>query len=157
ARLVDRDLIDRMSEYCALAVLRYHRNADAYDAFQRERKWNPLRGEPAAAERSVGILGLGEIGRDLAAKLAPFGFRLAGWSRTPKRLPGVESFHGAAGLKPFLARSEIVVCLLPLTPETEGILDAEASAAMPRGAVSSTPPAAATWSTPISSRHSMAA
>lgn len=135
ARLVVPDLINRMSEYCALAVLRYHRNADAYDAFQRARKWKPLPGEPAAAGRRVGILGLGEIGRDLASKLAPFGFRLAGWSRTPKRVPGVESFDGRAGFKPFLARSEIVVCLLPLTPETEGILNAEAFAALPKGAV----------------------
>jgi glyoxylate/hydroxypyruvate reductase A len=135
ARLVVPDLIHRMSEYCALAVLRYHRNADAYDAFQRERQWKPLAGEPAAAGRRVGILGLGEIGRDLAAKLLPFGFHLAGWSRTPRQVPGVEGFHGHSGFKPFLARSEIVVCLLPLTPETEGILDAEAFAALPRGAV----------------------
>jgi glyoxylate/hydroxypyruvate reductase A len=135
ARLVDPDLINRMSEYCALAVLRYHRSADTYDAFQRARQWKPLSNEPAAASRRVGILGLGEIGRDLAAKLAPFGFQLAGWSRTARRVPGVEAFHGAAGFKPFLARSEIVVCLLPLTPETEGILDAAAFAALPKGAV----------------------
>lgn len=135
ARLVDPDLINRMSEYCALAVLRYHRNADAYDAFQRETRWKALPNEPAGAERRVGILGLGEIGRDLAAKLAPFGFRLAGWSRTARKVPGVECFHGAGGFEPFLARSEIVVCLLPLTPETEGILDARAFAALPKGAV----------------------
>jgi glyoxylate/hydroxypyruvate reductase A len=135
ARLVDPDLINRMSEYCALAVLRYHRNADTYDAFQRERKWKGLPDEPAAAGRRVGILGMGEIGRDLASKLAPFGFRLAGWSRSPKQMRRVESFHGAAGFKPFIARSEIVVCLLPLTPETEGILNAEAFAALPNGAV----------------------
>jgi glyoxylate/hydroxypyruvate reductase len=135
ARLVDPDLINRMSEYCALAVLRYHRSADTYDAFQRARQWKSLPNEPAAADRRVGILGMGEIGRDLASKLAPFGFRLAGWSRTERRLPGVECFHGAGGFKPFLARSEIVVCLLPLTPETEGILNAEAFAALPKGAV----------------------
>lgn len=134
-RLVDPDLVNRMSEYCALAVLRYHRNADAYDAFQRARQWKALPNEPAGASRGVGILGLGEIGRDLAAKLAPFGFRLAGWSRTPKRVPSVESYHGAEGFKPFLARSEIAVCLLPLTPETEGILNAAAFAALPKGAV----------------------
>lgn len=135
ARLVDPDLVNRMSEYCALAVLRYHRNADAYDAFQRARQWKALPNEPAGASRRVGILGMGEIGRDLAAKLAPFGFRLAGWSRTAKQVPGVEGFHGAGGFKPFLAASEIVVCLLPLTPETEGILNAEAFAALPEGAV----------------------
>jgi glyoxylate/hydroxypyruvate reductase A len=135
ARLVDRDLVNRMSEYCALAVLRYHRNADAYDTFQRERRWKPLPGEPAGKDRRVGILGLGEIGRDLALKLAPFGFALAGWSRTSKSVHGVESFHGVAGFAPFLARSEILVCLLPLTRETKGILNAGALAALPKGAV----------------------
>ena len=134
ARIVDQELIDRMSEYCALAVLRYHRDADAYDRFKAERRWKPVPG-PHASGRRVGILGMGEIGRDLAAKLAVFGFKLAGWSRTAKSVPGVESFHGAAGFVPFLAHSEILVCLLPLTPETEGILGARAFAAMPRGAV----------------------
>jgi len=134
ARIVDGELIGRMSEYCALAVLRYHRDADAYDRFKSERRWKPVQG-PHASGRRVGILGLGEIGRDLAAKLAVFGFKLRGWSRTAKSVPGVEPFHGPAGFVPFLARSEIVVCLLPLTPETEGILDARAFAALPRGAV----------------------
>jgi glyoxylate/hydroxypyruvate reductase A len=134
ARLVDRDLIDRMSEYCALAVLRYHRNADAYDRFQAARRWKKLP-EPHAGGRAVGILGLGEIGRDLAAKLGVFGFKLAGWSRAAKVLPGVECFHGQEGFAPFLARTEILVCLLPLTPETENILDARAFAALPTGAV----------------------
>jgi len=133
-RMVDRDLIDRMSEYCALAVLRYHRDADTYDRFQAQRRWQQL-AEPHASSRAVGILGLGEIGRDLAGKLAVFGFKLAGWSRTPKSVPGVECFHGAEGFARFLARTEILVCLLPLTPETESILDARAFAALPEGAV----------------------
>lgn len=134
ARIVDRDLIDRMSEYCALAVLRHHRDADLYDAFQRQRLWKPVVG-PHASSRRVGILGLGEIGRDLAAKLGVFGFKLAGWSRSAKAIPGVECFHGAAGFRPFLAASEILVCLLPLTAETANILDAAAFAALPKGAV----------------------
>lgn len=134
-RLVDPELIDRMSEYCALAVLRYHRDADRYDADQRARRWNPRGNEPHASKRRVGILGLGEIGGDVARKLGVFGFDLAGWSRSAKALPGVACFHGADGLLPFLARSEIVVCLLPLTPETRGIIDARALAAMPRGSV----------------------
>jgi glyoxylate/hydroxypyruvate reductase A len=134
ARIVDQELVDRMSEYCALAVLRYHRDADAYDRFQAERRWRQIPG-PHASGRRVGILGLGEIGRDLARKLAMFGFKLAGWSRAPKSIAGVESFHDAAGFLPFLARTEILVCLLPLTPETDGILDARAFAALPRGAV----------------------
>ena len=133
-RMVDRDLIDRMSEYSSLAVLRYHRDADTYDKFQAQRHWEQL-AEPHASSRAVGILGIGEIGSDLAKKLSVFGFKLAGWSRSKKSVPGVECFHGRDGFVPFLARTEILVCLLPLTPETENVLDASAFAAMPKGAV----------------------
>ncbi len=134
ARLVDPDLVDRMSEYCALAVLRYHRDADTYDADQARKAWRPRPGSHAS-ERSVGIMGLGEIGGDLAMKLALFGFKLRGWTRSPKSLSRVECFSGREGLVAFLASAEILVCLLPLTPETENILDARAFAALPRGAV----------------------
>jgi glyoxylate/hydroxypyruvate reductase A len=72
---------------------------------------------------TVGIMGLGVLGRDAAEVLVRLGFRVAGWSRAPRQLPGVECFHGAAGLDAFLARTEILVCLLPHTPATEGILD----------------------------------
>jgi glyoxylate/hydroxypyruvate reductase A len=80
------------------------------------------------------VLGLGAIGGDTAAKLASLGFQVAGWSRTPKALEGIESFHGEAGFLPFLQRTDILVCLLPLTPETTGVLDARAFAALPAGA-----------------------
>jgi glyoxylate/hydroxypyruvate reductase A len=133
ARLVDPELVGRMSEYCALAVLRYHRDTDRYEADQRARRWKPG-WEPHASGRRIGIMGLGEIGRDVAAKLAIFGFDLAGWSRTPKMLKDVATFHGPDGFAPFLRRSEIVICVLPLTRETENILDAKAFAALPRGA-----------------------
>lgn len=132
ARVVDDDLIQRMSEYCLHALLHYHRNADKYDRDKAAKRWDPAMA-PHARERRIGILGLGEIGRDLAAKLVALQFDVAGWSRTPKDVNGVESFHGDGGLAPFLARSEYVVCLLPLTPETEGILNEKAFATMPRG------------------------
>jgi glyoxylate/hydroxypyruvate reductase A len=132
-RIVDPDLIDRMSEYGALAVLRHHRDADRYDADQRARRWKPVSG-PHASGRRVGILGLGEIGRDLAAKLAVFGFALRGWSRSPRALDGVECFHGRDGFAPFLAGCDVLVCLLPLTAETANILDAAAFARLPEGA-----------------------
>ncbi len=132
ARVVDDDLIQRMSEYCLHALLHYHRDADRYDRDKAARRWDPAMA-PHARERRIGIMGLGELGRDLAAKLVALQFDVAGWSRTPKDVAGVESFHGADGFEPFLARSEYVVCLLPLTPETEGILDARAFAAMPKG------------------------
>lgn len=132
ARVIDDDLIQRMSEYCLHALLHYHRDADKYDRDKAARRWDPAMA-PHARERRIGIMGLGEIGRDLAEKLVALQFDVAGWSRTPKDVPGVESFHGDEGLEPFLARSEYVVCLLPLTTATEGILNARAFAAMPTG------------------------
>jgi glyoxylate/hydroxypyruvate reductase len=121
-RVVDPDLTQRMTEYVTLHVLMHHRRQRLYDAQQRERRWyeHP---QPPAHEVQVGIMGLGVLGRDAAEVLVRLGFRVAGWSRTPRPLPGIECFHGAAGLDAFLARSEILVCLLPHTPATEGILN----------------------------------
>ena len=134
ARIVDPDLVARMSEYCVHSVLHYHREADRYDRDQAERRWNPIP-YPAASTRRVGVMGVGEIGADTARKLKLLDFDVAGWSRSPKDIPGVVGFHGAEGFGEFMARSEIIVCLLPLTAETEGILDARAFDLMPRGAV----------------------
>jgi len=133
ARLVDPDMVRQMSEYAIFAALRHHRRMDAYDASQRAGRWASagLRDTP---EVRAGVLGLGAIGSDTAAKLAMLGFQVAGWSRTEKALDGIESFHGEAGFLPFLARSDILVCLLPLTRATHGILDAAAFAALPEGA-----------------------
>ncbi|HLB06150.1 MAG TPA: glyoxylate/hydroxypyruvate reductase A, partial [Alphaproteobacteria bacterium] len=116
-----------------LHVLDFHRQMPAYRAQQKEHLWRALP-QPRAAERTVGIMGLGQLGSDLAGKLAALEFHIAGWSRAPKALPEVDNFAGPAGLAPFLARSEIVVCLLPLTPETRGILSRETFARLPRGA-----------------------
>lgn len=121
-RIVDRDLTTRMSEYVALHVLMHHRGQRRYDAQQRDRLWRDRR-QPAAGEVTVGVMGLGVMGRDAVDVLARLGFRLVGWSRTAKAIPGVETFHGNAGLDAFLARTEILVCLLPHTPATQGILD----------------------------------
>ncbi len=132
-RLVDPHLTTAMSEYVQLQVLRLHRQDLAYVAQQRRREWRPLP-QPNAGERRVGILGLGVLGSDAALKLSVLGFDVAGWSRAEKKLRGIACFHGAAGLTAMLARSEILVCLLPLTPATEGILDARLFAQLPRGA-----------------------
>ncbi len=132
-RLVDRGLTIGMTEYVLLHVLRYHRGLPELEAQQRRREWTP-RLYPLPWRRRVGILGLGVLGGDAATTLAGLGFDVAGWSRSPKALPGVKGFIGAAGLIPFLNRSEILVCLLPLTAATAGILDAGAFAALPRGA-----------------------
>ncbi len=132
-RLVDRGLTRGMVEYVVHRVLHYHREFDLYARLQQERRWQTRR-SPDPAGRRVGILGLGHIGRACAAALLGFGFPIAGWSRTPKDVPGVESFHGGEGLMPFLGRTDILVCLLPLTAETAGIIDARALAALPEGA-----------------------
>ena len=132
-RVVDAALTAGMTEYVLLAVLRHHRDAPAYQRRQRAGKWQglPFR---QAFERSVGIMGLGVLGTDAANHLVALGFKVNGWSRTPKDLPGVTSFHGGDGLRPFLQNSEILVCLLPLTAETDGILNRRTFADLPRGA-----------------------
>ena len=132
-RMVEPALTAGMTEYVVLWVLHHHRSMLDYARQQRERRWSGLP-QVLAARRRVGILGLGTLGQDAAGKLAPLGFALSGWSRRPKQVPGVESFHGAGGLTRFLARCDILVCLLPLTAETEGVLNRESFAAMPRGA-----------------------
>ena len=115
ARVAHPDLTMRVTEYVVLHVLMHHRRQRLYDAQQRERLWR-VHDQPAASEVAVGVMGLGVIGREAAAALARLGFQVAGWSRTPKTLAGVETFHGEAGLDAFLARTEILVCLLPRTP-----------------------------------------
>jgi glyoxylate/hydroxypyruvate reductase A len=121
ARIVSDDLTARMTEWVTLQVLMHHRRQRRYDRQQRERRWHELR-QPAASEVRVGIMGMGVLGASAAKVLVGLGFRVAGWSRGPKTFPGVESFHGDPGLDAFLARTDILVALLPLTPETRGLL-----------------------------------
>jgi glyoxylate/hydroxypyruvate reductase A len=121
ARIVSDDLTDRMVEWVTLQVLMHHRQQRRYDRLQRAHRWHELR-QPAASEVRVGVMGTGTIGAKAAEMLARLGFQVAGWSRTRKDQPGIESFHGASGLDSFLARTDILVVLLPLTPETRGLL-----------------------------------
>jgi glyoxylate/hydroxypyruvate reductase len=132
-RLVDPYMTAAMSEYVQLQVLRLHRQDPAYRAQQQARRWRPLP-QPNADERRVGVLGMGVLGSDAALKLKVLGFDVAGWSRSERKLPGIAGFWGADGLKALLQRSEILVCLLPLTPATRGILDRALFAQLPRGA-----------------------
>jgi glyoxylate/hydroxypyruvate reductase A len=133
-RLVDPYMTDAMSEYVALSVLRLHRQDLDYLSQQRAGIWEE-REQKNAAERSVGILGFGTLGQDAGRKLMGLGFDVAGWSRGAKEVPGFPTYSGPAGLDALLARSEILVCLLPLTAETTGILNAAAFARLPRGAM----------------------
>ena len=121
ARVVDPDLTERMVEWVVLQVLIHHRRQRLYDRQQRERLWRE-RSQPAAHEVRVGIMGMGVLGRASAKALAALGFRVAGWSRHGAEVPGVEGFAGVDQLDAFLKRTDILVCLLPLTDETRGIL-----------------------------------
>jgi len=132
-RLVDPYMTDAMSEYVTFSVLRLHRQDLDYLAQQRAGVWEE-REQKNAAERPVAILGFGKLGQDAGRKLKSLGFTVAGWSRGPKEIAGFATFAGPQGLDALLARSEIVVCLLPLTSETGGILNAASFARMPRGA-----------------------
>jgi glyoxylate/hydroxypyruvate reductase A len=132
-RLVEDGLTACMSEYVVLHVLRYHRGTPALERQQSEARWQPLP-QTLPWRRTVGIMGLGVLGIDAADKLKALRFDVAGWSRSPKTLPGIACFDGEAGLVPFLNRTEILVCLLPLTDETRGILGRRTFAALPRGA-----------------------
>ena len=132
-RIMDEGLVGQMSEYAIFWALRHHREIDKYAESQRARRWQP-RDMVDTIHRRVGVMGLGTIGQDTARKFAALGFPTAGWSRTAKTLPGVETFHGSHGFARFLARSDILVDVLPLTRDTRGLLDARAFARLPKGA-----------------------
>ena len=122
ARIVDPDLTGRMSEWVVAQVLLHHRQQLRYLEFQKKSLWRDLE-QPAAAEVCVGVMGLGELGRDAADILHRLGFALRGWSRTARTVPHVSCFNGADGLDEFLSGTDILVCLLPLTTDTEVLID----------------------------------
>ena len=121
-----------MDENALLHVLRHHRGLPDYALAQQRREWTATRAL-RPHERSVGVMGLGPIGLGIAKCLSRHGFKTAAWARSKRALDGIEVYAGRDELKDFLGRSEIVVCLLPLTRETENILDRAAFAAMPKG------------------------
>jgi Phosphoglycerate dehydrogenase and related dehydrogenases len=131
-RIVSPDLTARMSEYVVWQVLDHHRYGPSYRRQQAERVWHEFREQRAAADITVGIMGLGELGRDAAAKLRAIGFRVTGWSRAARAVEGVNTYAGEAGLGAFLASADIFVVLLPLTPDTSGILNRDLFAGMTR-------------------------
>ncbi len=132
-RMVDPGLAIGMNEFVMMSVLRYHRRMPEHEANQRLGRWVQLVPKLPEDQR-VGLLGLGALGAACAKSLVDFGFDVAGWSRSPKSIPGVQNFHGSDGFQPFLERTDILVCLLPLTAETENIMNAKAFAALPQGA-----------------------
>ncbi len=132
-RLVDAGLKEQMSEYVIYGVLRWHRRMARYEDQQKAHDWQML-DAVHPSQRTVGVMGLGVFGSDAAIKLATLGFRVLGWSRTPKTLANVRCFSGAGELDAFLAEAEILVNLLPLTKETHGLINSRLLEKLPRGA-----------------------
>lgn len=123
-RVIDTRLARRMAEYVLWGALYFHRGFDLAAQQQRSKQWKrPANRE--AEDIAIGVMGLGEIGTHIATSLLGQGYRVRGWSRTSKRLRGVETHAGEAQLEAFLAGLEILVCVLPLTPATNGILSAK--------------------------------
>ncbi|RVU21253.1 2-hydroxyacid dehydrogenase [Methylobacterium oryzihabitans] len=132
-RLSDPEMARMMTQYVLFAVLRYARDIPAFEAAQRAGRWHYVHPREARAIR-VGVLGLGQLGSAAATELARQGFTVAGWSRTPKALPGIACHAGPDALIPFLAQTEILVVMLPLTAQTRRLIGAAELAALPRGA-----------------------
>ena len=123
-RVNDPDRTGRMAEYVVLHVLLHHRQQRRIDENQKNTIWDSFPTHAASA-LSVGIMGLGVMGQESAARLRDLGFKVAGWSRTQKQIEGVESFAGAVEFDAFLARTDVLVSLLPATPDTDGIINAK--------------------------------
>ena len=132
-RMVEPGIIRGMVEYVTHAVLDLHRDMPEYRRQQQRGEWRPLQVR-AASERRIGVLGLGSLGQAVLAQLLGFGFDCAGWSRSRHAIDGVHCHAGPQELDAFLQRTEILVCLLPLTDATRGFLDAALFARLPKGA-----------------------
>ena len=132
-RLDDAGMSVQMAEYVCHAVIRHFRELDAYEADMRGGRWG-YRKPRLRSECTVGVMGLGVLGERVARALAHFEFPVLGWSRSPKRVPGVRAFEGAGQFEDFLAASRVLVNLLPLTPETENLLDRATLSRLPAGA-----------------------
>ena len=132
-RMLEPGIIRGMVEYVTHAVLDLHRDMPEYRRAQQRHEWRPLP-VVAARDRRIGVLGLGSLGRAVLAQLLAFGFDCEGWSRSPHIIDGVRCHAGPNQLDVFLARSEILICLLPLTDATGGFLEATLFARLPRGA-----------------------
>ncbi|HWP17910.1 MAG TPA: glyoxylate/hydroxypyruvate reductase A [Burkholderiaceae bacterium] len=132
-RVVDPQQAVQIAQYVVACTLRHTRDLPLYAAQQARAEWKRHPVRPAANCR-VGLLGLGAVGQAIAAAFRPLGYPVAGWSRQPKRMEGVETFHGAGGLDALLARTDVLVCALPLTPQTRGLLDHARLSRLPAGA-----------------------
>lgn len=133
SRLSDPGMVSMMTSYVVFAVTRYARDIPVFERAKRRGEWEYVHPR-ALSDITVGVLGLGELGAPAARALASMGYTVTGWSRSRKDIPGVKSEVGRAGLERVLAGNEIIVCLLPLTPDSHGLLGARELALMPKGA-----------------------
>ncbi len=133
ARMVEPGLTIGMTDYVVGHVLRIHLDLDGCRRRHQARRWDEV-SPPLSSARTVGIMGLGALGLDAARALRALRFRVRGWSRSPKREPGIDAFVGPDALDAFLSGCEILVALAPLTPETRGLLNAARLAQLPEGA-----------------------
>ena len=132
-RMIDPGIRESMIEYATMAVLALHRDLIDFIAQQRDQVWREIQ-IVSASSRRVGVMGLGLLGQTVLERLKVFGFPLAGWNRSPRDIAGVTCYAGESALPEFLAQTDILVCLLPLTAETRGILNRDLFEALPRGA-----------------------
>lgn len=132
-RMIEPGLTSGMVEYVTFAVLGLHRDMPRYLHQQRQQVWHELPGQ-IASRRRVGVMGVGALGEAALKPLVQLGFDCAGWSRSEKTLPGVRSYSGEDQLGAFLARTDILICLLPLTAATEEILNHSLFSQLPKGA-----------------------
>ena len=132
-RMLEPGIAETMVEYVTMAVLALHRDLLHFINQQKQQVWREIRITPAK-RRHVGVMGLGQLGQAVLARLKAFGFPLSGWNRSPRQIEGVTCYAGADALPDFLAQVDILVCLLPLTDQTRGILNADLFACLPRGA-----------------------
>ena len=132
-RLGDAGMAVQMADYVTHAVLRYFRRFDEYEKQARRGIWAPLPAWPRE-DFAIGVMGMGVLGTRVLDALAPFGFPLRGWSRSPRQRAGVSCYAGMEALDAFLAGTRVLVCMLPLTPETTNLLDRARLAKLPEGA-----------------------
>jgi glyoxylate/hydroxypyruvate reductase A len=132
-RIDDGGMAVQMAEFATHTVLRYYRRLDQYERQARLGQWQPL--PPfERADFGIGVLGLGVLGQRICESLQHFGFQVSGWSRSPKVLPGVRAYAGGEQLDEFLGGARVLICMLPLTPDTAGILNRDTLSRLPRGA-----------------------
>lgn len=134
ARIVDPYMTEQMVQWAAYGVLHFYRRFDEYRALQNAERWEEL-GEPTRHPPKVGVLGFGEIGGAVGRGLLALGFHVHGWTRLPRDLGPMANFAGMEQLDAFLAESHFLICMLPLTPDTQGILNRERLSKLPKNAV----------------------